>query len=422
MKKLTLTIVFILSQVILFAQTEDSCLPEGINFTTQQQIDDFQINYPNCTEVEGNVFIGSFGGTDITNLNGLSVLISIQGDLTIGGNDSLTNLEGLEGLLSVGGELHIGKFIGQPPGYYISNPILNSLDGLSNLSSIGGSIELYKNNSLTNLTGLENLTSINGNLEIKENQVLVSLSGLNNVSFIEGSLEIRDNALTSLNGLENVNLIGGELYIASTNLASLTGLSNLESVGSHLTIKYTELTNFSELLNLYSIGGRLDIMNNWYLTSLYGLDNINAETITNLRIKLNYSLSTCEIQSVCDYLTNPNGTISISDNAPGCNSPAQVQTACEGVSIKEFNSSPQITISPNPAKSYAFISLDLQTKNQVKISIFNTTGVCLKNWQCPVQQAGQKEYQLNLSIIPPGIYFCRIEVGNEVLTKKIIKL
>ena len=54
------------------------CLPEGITFSTQEEIDNFQINYPYCTEIEGDVIIE---GDEITNLDGLSVLNSISGFL-----------------------------------------------------------------------------------------------------------------------------------------------------------------------------------------------------------------------------------------------------------------------------------------------------------------------------------------------------
>ena len=50
------------------------CLPEGITFTTQEEIDNFQSNYPGCNEIEGDVEIN---GDDITNLNGLNVLTSM---------------------------------------------------------------------------------------------------------------------------------------------------------------------------------------------------------------------------------------------------------------------------------------------------------------------------------------------------------
>jgi hypothetical protein len=50
------------------------CLPDGITFNTQEQIDNFQINHPNCTEIEGGVVIE---GDDITNLDSLIVITSI---------------------------------------------------------------------------------------------------------------------------------------------------------------------------------------------------------------------------------------------------------------------------------------------------------------------------------------------------------
>ncbi len=40
-----------------------SCLPDGITFETQAQIDSFQVNYPGCTEVEGNVVGNEVAGT-----------------------------------------------------------------------------------------------------------------------------------------------------------------------------------------------------------------------------------------------------------------------------------------------------------------------------------------------------------------------
>ena len=63
MKKLLL-----ISFVLIFCQftvTSQSCLPTGIIFTTQAEIDNFQTNNPNCTEIEGDVEIN---GDDITNL------------------------------------------------------------------------------------------------------------------------------------------------------------------------------------------------------------------------------------------------------------------------------------------------------------------------------------------------------------------
>ena len=72
MKNLTLLILALL--VIQISAFSQPCLPDGITFNTQTQIDNFQINFPNCTEIEGGVKVE---GNDITNLDGLNVISSI---------------------------------------------------------------------------------------------------------------------------------------------------------------------------------------------------------------------------------------------------------------------------------------------------------------------------------------------------------
>jgi hypothetical protein len=119
MKKLLMISIVLL---MISGTKAQSCLPEGITFYSQQQIDNFQIYYPNCTQLEGNVIIGDPNWSDITNLNGISVLTSIGGSLVIGGT-YLVNLSGLENLTSIGGNLHISY-----------NNSLASLSGLEGLT------------------------------------------------------------------------------------------------------------------------------------------------------------------------------------------------------------------------------------------------------------------------------------------------
>jgi hypothetical protein len=55
MKKITSFIIVIISvHTIVLSQP---CLPDGIIFQTQAEIDSFQINHPNCTEILGYVII-----------------------------------------------------------------------------------------------------------------------------------------------------------------------------------------------------------------------------------------------------------------------------------------------------------------------------------------------------------------------------
>ena len=411
MKKFTL--LLILTFIIQTGALSQSCLPDGIIFTTQSAVDNFQTNYPDCTEIEGSVDIL---GDDIMNLSGLSVVTSIGGVLEINFNPALTSLTGLENLTCIGGSLRV---------YH--NPALTSLTGLENLDSIGGNLKIQYNDTLTSLTGLENLTSIGGNIYIEYNDALTSLTGLENLDSIGGYLRIEHNyaltsltglenlasmeehiiirynyalisltdlenldsigghlriehnyaltsltglenlitiggaleinynpALTSLTGLENITSTGGGLSIRGNNaLTSLTGLENITTIGGDLSISGNgsltsiavlknitsigkflwiesnhALTSLTGLENLITIGGDLHIEYNDTLTSLTGLENIDAGSIMNLSIRNNNFLSTCEAQSICNYLANPSGIVEVYNNATGCNNPPEIANAC----------------------------------------------------------------------------------------------
>jgi len=64
------------------------------------------------------------------------------------------------------------------------------------------------------------------------------------------------------------------------------------------------------------------------------LDNITANSITDLYIGNNSSLSTCAVKSVCDFLVSPNGVDSIYNNAPGCNNEEEVKAACTNTGME----------------------------------------------------------------------------------------
>ena len=325
MKKLTLiTFVLIFCYVTAYAQ---SCLPEGITFETQAQIDSFQIIHPNCTEIEGDVEIS---GNDITNLNGLSLLTSIGGNLVIEIND-----------------------------------ILPSMTGLDNVTSIGGFISIVDNDSLTSLTGLENITSIMG-----------------------GDLHIGNNgALTSLTGLENVTTIGGVFGISNNNvLTSLTSLENMSSIGGDLWISFNDA-----------------------LTSLSGLENIESNSIEHLTISYNQNLSTCEVKSVCDYLSNQ-GLAYIKENAPGCNSQKEVEEAC-GLSIDDLDISTHLTIFPNPANQELNISIDNHIIGEVKI--YTLTGQ-------QMMQDKPSNGTIDISHLQPGMYIVDVTIENTRIMQKLL--
>jgi len=224
MKKLILLLALLaFSLSIVFSQ---GCLPEGITFTTQEQINNFQANYPGCTEIEGNVFIGSENGNlNIMNFQGLSIIEKINGRLDIIGCLSIGEVSGLNALTEVGESLEIK-----------SCTELDNLSGLNSLTHVGGGLKIALNNVLTSIEALESLTAINGDLSIIGNVSLHCLEGLSSLILVPGSIFINNNScLTDITALQNINPDSIQGWLAIMGNYSLSDCA-IQSICSYLQI------------------------------------------------------------------------------------------------------------------------------------------------------------------------------------------
>jgi len=250
------------------------CLPYGdYYFRTQQQMDDFAVYHPDCTEINGNI---SIAGGNISSLSALNGITSVAGNLRVGNGD-------------------------------FGNPLLTSLNGLDQLIFVGGNLDLGYNFTLSDVSALSQLNYIRGRLSMMVDTALTSLAGFNNLDSIGGDLQIYgcDN-LINMAGFDNLTQIGGNVGISSNkSQKSFSGLESLGSIGGYISIWYCDS-----------------------LSSLAGLDYIQPATITSLSIRNNPVLSSCDVRSICEYLAAPNGTIEIQNNANGCNSIQEVEDAC----------------------------------------------------------------------------------------------
>ena len=353
----------------------------------------------------------------LANLTGIENLTFIQGDLTIAGgmfnfNPSLTSLTGLENLMMVGGAITI---------YH--NAALTSITGLDNLTSVGGYVWIDHNATLTSLTGLDNLISVGGSLGIEYNSSILDLTGLENLSSIGGDLKITHNqGLSSLSGLDALDSVEGLLIIGSNeNLTSLAGLDNVTSIGGSLSVygNYA-LTSLTGLEGLTSIAGGLYVSFNDALTSLAGLDNIEAASIDSLFIHDNPFLSTCEVQSVCDYLIAPSGTTEIHDNALGCNTQEEVEEACAS-SINEIGELIGLSASPNPFATSTTLSYELLQPEKVSLTIYNHLGQLIYQEE-ENQPKGKQQLIWNAERYADGIYYYRLKVSDAVANGKLVKV
>ncbi len=182
-------------------------------------------------------------------------------------------------------------------------------------------------------------------------------------------------------------------------------------IEGNVTISGSDITNLNGLSVVTSIGGDLYIYYNDALTSLTGLNNINGSSISNLTISLNFLLSSCAVQSICDYLAAPNGTIEIHDNAIGCNSQEEVEAAC-GIGVDNIISDNGMSVYPNPSSDQIVFKFDLIKPSKVKIEVLNNMGQIVSVMLKSLSQ-GEQQVIWNTKGLPAGVYFYRLIMDKQ---------
>ena len=166
-----------------------TCAIDSIIVNDQDDANSFGTNHPGNT-VDGDLIIGSVDTpiSGLVNINGLSQLTTVTGNLIISYNNDLVSLAGLDNLTTVGKDLIISN-----------NLKIEGIDALLNLSNVGGSIIVGKNAALINLNGLGGQSNIGANddLIIKNNPLLAHLDGLEQIQSVGGDLEVKDNSTLS---------------------------------------------------------------------------------------------------------------------------------------------------------------------------------------------------------------------------------
>jgi hypothetical protein len=487
------SILFVLMIFVINFSVSQSCLPEGIVLDNQEDIDNFQVNYPGCTGIDGSVIISSAA---ITNLNGLAVINHIGGFLEIEVS-SLHDMAGLESLVAIGDDLIIS-----------GNDLLESLDGLENLTSIGDRLEINNNYSLTSLSGLSSLafnsvkdlylhdnlslstcneqficdflanspgsiniynnssgcnnpavvaetcgdtisclpfgnyyflsqneidrfpsdfsgcTGLHGSVKISGTNIY-NLNGLNGIHSIEGNLEIINNSvLSNLSGIENLGLIGGYVrLLGNAMLFSTDGVEGLDSIGNFLSISGNPvLEDLSGFSGLSYLGVALEIIDNDSLKHLDGLDYFDPDPVSAVVIFNNGLLSDCDIQSICDYLTNPEAFTNIYSNAAGCYNREEIQAACE-VGLPDYQSTNYYSLFPDPVTSFATFQLDIEVPGHLQIAIFNSSGQEIEIVLDSYLKEGNHFVSWNAHNLAPGLYFYRISAieDRQSIVGKFIK-
>jgi hypothetical protein len=137
-----------------------------------------------------------------------------------------------------------------------------------------------------------------------------------------------NNGITNIDGLSQITSYNGEVVIfGEYTLNSIAGFQNVQTFGAGISIFSTNLTDLLPLSSfIYS--PVIEIYDNPVLSSLNGLDNFDALSLDWLYIQDNSNLSICETSPICDYLAVPTNVALIDNNNTGCNTRAEVESAC----------------------------------------------------------------------------------------------
>ncbi len=449
-----------------------TCLPEGITIVRQSQIDSFHLIYPQCTQILGAVKIG---GAKIKKLNGLTGVLTIDGDLEVKSTTLLETLSGLDSLISIGGNLSLigNSALKNVRGldrltllggslFLEQNQIFTEMDSFDQLAVVGNKIQILNNSALPEIKTFNNIVSLNsisiggnarldritgfaslsyvGNLlQISNNVILRHLSGFNNVVYAAG-VEISKNPLiTEITCFTKLQQIGWLRLTISNNarLSRITGFPNLEKIGSSFYLEnnpeleslmgFQKLDTIWNTFKVYSndkltsledFGRRRLVINflrieaNDQLVSLRGIDQLDPAALCGLMVDSNASLSDCALASICKYLEFSNCGKYFKNNAPGCNSKAEVDSACTHLSSGFREMDPEISIFPNPADNRVVI----QCNARGKLTIFNLNG--LEMFSTSVRSS---QVSIDVSFLPAGFYVLRCVSNNAVRFRNFIK-
>jgi hypothetical protein len=334
------------------------------------------------------------GCPKLQTLNGLENLRLVQNDFVIE-QTNIANLNTLEQLTRVGRDFQIRH-----------NKGFSGFGGWSSNLIIGRRFEIEGNHQLENLDDLHTISTLGGDLIIHNNANLQHSQGLQNIINMQDGLIFSNNPrVKSLDAVDGNNL--NRLEIISNDSLVTLSLPNLEKVYHNFKIGHNpQLRDLDQLENLRFVGGDMAIYNNQSLQNIRGIRNINFLEGA-LIIDSNAILSRCDIQSICNFLTEPDNWYSITGNARGCTSGAEVKITCtaNGVDI--------LKLYPNPAHQDVMILGSFFS--DTPISVTNTMG------QVVIQGILPHNRIIDVSGLDAGVYILRAQVGDEIYTAKFFK-
>ena len=312
--------------VFSFVQLQAQC-PTSISLTSQQDVDDFEINYPDCS-AQGWITNLDLGGID--DLSGLSSINSVRGSLFVNGNNfidfsswnsldsidhlnlrsssNLDNLTGLEGLS------HLR--------FFESRNLISNIDAIAHLPI---SRLIILGSLITDINGFNGVIEMR-DIIILQNDLLHSITGFQNLKNTTFSISIDDNViLEDLSGFSNLEFVGSNLRLTDTRITDLSDFSSLVAIDRTFgLIENDLLTDISQLSQLLYADG-IELRDNQLLDECCIARSLNTSSIINQTIIINNNTNCKNVVSVINYCldSDNDGILDTDDNCPNSANPTQ---------------------------------------------------------------------------------------------------
>ena len=227
-KRIFLAIIFLIMPFLSYSQ----CPAGNILLETQEQVDQFVLDYPDCTQVNSNLTIKEW---DVTDLSFLEKITSVQGNLII--HQTNATALPLHYLEYVGGDLEI-----------TNNEYVEFLK-FPEINSIGNNLVINGNINLLSISGFERITTLH-HLGISNNWYLATMPKFLNLETLTEVTQIIENEhLEEIHGFNSLVCATGIMIHGNDILRSINGFHSLKKVeGSFGGLSITYNTEIEEII------------------------------------------------------------------------------------------------------------------------------------------------------------------------------
>lgn len=195
-------------------------------------------------------------------------------------------------------------------------------------------------------------------------------------------------------------------YASYSNTNRTLTISGLDNSKTYTLELYASRSGVSNNTTRFTVGSTsIDIKtdNNLDKKAVFTITPVNGTITVNLT-KLNTYNYLNGFMLTENGGTTVAGTVSVQSN-----------------SIELQEKQPEINVFPNPVASQFVLQTNILHTGQMSVQVLDINGVVQKQWNLTKNLEGTAQTYLSMGELKPGEYIIRVQIGDWIATKKIIK-